>query len=899
MNTKNFLSEDTLENQAIDWLISLGYEYKEGLELSPDHQNQIRKNYKDVVLEESFMKGIKRINNDLTDENILYILNKIRYPELPGLIEVNELIHSWLVNGFKLVLEKDSTQIGKQVKLIDFENIQNNEFLVANQFTVKGIKTRRPDIVLFINGLPLVVIEFKNPANIKTDIWDAFNQLQTYKSDIEQLFYTNSFLIISDGMQARMGSLTANQERFMRWRTIDDETVDPIGEHRDTETLIKGIFDKTRFLDYIKNFIIFEKEKEIVKKIAGYHQFNAVQNALTKIVNESSENGSKKGGVVWHTQGAGKSLEMTCLAGKVIRDQRLKNPTIIIVTDRQDLDGQLFNTFSASGSLLRESPIQIDSKKDLRLQLEKKISGGIIFTTLQKFALEKNEEKFPELSTRHNVIVMCDEAHRSQYGFKGIVDQKTGKIKYGLAKALRDAFPNATFVAFTGTPISQDDKDTQAVFGEYVSVYDIKQAVEDGATVPIYYESRLAKVELNKQIIDEIDTQVDEIFDDTIDDDHSKEKAKSRWAQLETLVGAEPRIKEVAKDLVNHFESRKLTQPGKAMIVCMSREICVKMYNSLIDLKPEWASDDINQGGVKVIMTASASDPAEFQAHHTSKEQKREIEKRFKNPKNSLEVVIVRDMWLTGFDVPCLTTMYIDKPMKGANLAQAIARVNRVFKDKPGGLIVDYIGIAPQLKEALATYSASKGRGAPTIDVEEAYKILMENIQIVKDYLYPVDWTSFRENALNLIPTCMDHILEQEEGKKIFCDTVLKITKAFALCGTLDKSKQHIDEIAFFQAIRAPLIKLDQKGGLGEYRDTDFELQQLVSKALVAGGVTDIFKLAGINNPDISILSDEFLEEIKKMPQKNLAVELLNRLINDEVKSKFRTNIVKQRKFSE
>lgn len=893
------ISEETLENHAIDVFIDCNYEYISGYEIAPGEIKSERKGYKEVFLQERFFEALKTINPDIPDEYFFEILNALKKPKSPNLLKSNQLFHDWICNGYSLTIKNENQKIGKLVKLIDFDNIDNNNFLVVNQFTVEGKKTRRPDLIVFINGIPIVVLEFKNPANVKTDIWEAFNQLQTYKEDIISLFYSNAFLVISDGMQARFGSISSNQERFMRWRTIENEQTDPLGKHRDTETLIRGMFDKKRLLQYLKHFIVFENNKSTTKKIASYHQFNAVQRAQEQIFVASSENGTKKGGVVWHTQGAGKSLEMTCLAGKIMGDQRLKNPTILIVTDRTDLDGQLFATFSASASILNDEPIQIESRKELREELNNKPSGGIIFTTLQKFNLEKGEEKFPELSSRHNIVIMCDEAHRSQYGFKGVVDQKTGKLKYGLAKALRDAFPNATFVAFTGTPLSQDDKDTQAVFGEYVSVYDIQQAVEDGATVPIYYESRLAKINLNEKVIKEIDNEVEEIFNDTIDDLQVKEKAKGRWAQLEKLVGAEPRIKQVAEDLLSHFETRKLTQPGKAMVVCMSREICVKIYKALIDLNPEWGSENINEGKVKVIMTAAPSDPAEYQPHHTSKDDRIQIEKRFKNPADSLEIVIVRDMWLTGFDVPCLTTMYIDKPMKGANLAQAIARVNRVFKDKPGGLIVDYIGIAPQLKEALATYSASKGKGAPTIDVEEAYLILLENIQIAKDYLHLVDWSDFRNEALSLIPICMDHILEQEDGKKIFCDTVLKITKAFALCGTLDKVKELTDEIAFLQAVRAPLVKLDNKGGIGDYRNTDFELQQLVSKALVADNVTDIFKLAGINNPDISILSEEFLNEVKKMPQKNLAIELLNRLINDEVKSKFRTNIVKQRKFSE
>jgi type I restriction enzyme R subunit len=570
-----------------------------------------------------------------------------------------------------------------------------------------------------------------------------------------------------------------------------------------------------------------------------------------------------------------------------------------MVTDRQDLDGQLFGVFNDAGDLLGESPKPAKSIKELKDLLLDRPSGGIIFTTIQKFRPEKGEERFSVLTDRHNVVVMCDEAHRTQYGFKGVIDQKTGQMKYGLARALRDGLPNATFLAFTGTPISQDDRDTQAVFGEYVDIYDIQQAVDDGATVPIYYESRLAKIKLDESKMPLIDDEVEDIFEDGIEDDEQQEKAKSKWSQIEALVGAQPRLEEVAKDLIDHFETRSKTQPGKALIVGMSRDICARLYEELIAIKPEWHDTDHRKGGIKVVMTASAPDAQHLQQHHTSKKQKKDLEKRFKDPSDELKIVIVRDMWLTGFDAPCLTTMYVDKPMKGANLAQAIARVNRVFADKPGGLIVDYIGIAPQLKEALATYSGANGTGRPTIDTSEALRILEEKLMVARDLLHPVDWSDFRKKALQLLPECIDHVLDQEDGRKRYCDAVLAITKSFALCGAMEEAMEYANEVAFHQAIRAPLIKTDKKGGRGDFKDTDFELKQLVSESLVAEGVTDIFKIAGLETPDISILSEEFLKEVQKMPHKNLAVELLNKLINDQVKSKFRTNVVKQRKFSD
>ena len=896
----SLIFEEQVENQGIELFQKLGYQYKNGYEIKPDGKYPERDNIRNVILEGRLRSSLIRINPEISkniiDQNIYSILN----PNLSTLISSNKEIHRWITKGMQVSFLKDGDEVGRQLKIIDFNNIENNDWLVVNQYEVKGInKIRRPDLVIFVNGLPLSVIEFKNPADERADIWSAFNQLQTYKNEISDLFNYNVNLVISDGIEARVGSLTADQERFMRWRTVDGENIDPFGKHRDLETLIKGLFNKETFLQFIKHFCIFEEDKSIIKKIAEYHQYHAVQKSVERIVSSSKPDGNKKGGVVWHTQGAGKSLEMTCLVGKLITEPRLENPTLLVVTDRQDLDGSLFDTFNNAGSLLAESPTKAESRKDLREQLNNKPSGGIIFTTIHKFGLDKGEDKFPTLTNRHNVVVICDEAHRTQYGFKGHIDKKTGEIKYGLAKLMRDALPNATFVAFTGTPISKDDRDTQAVFGNYVSIYDIQQAVEDGATVPIYYESRLAKIRLKENEIPIIDEKVEEIFDDSIDDDREKERAKSRWAQLEAVVGAEPRIKQITKDLLKHFETRTKTQPGKAMIVCMSREICVKFYEALRKLKPELHNDESTKGQMKVVITASASDPKEFQPHHTNRLQKKDLENRFKDPSDPLKIVIVRDMWLTGFDVPCLTTMYVDKPMQGANLAQAIARVNRVFGDKPGGLVVDYIGIAPQLKEALATYAASNGRGQPTINIDVALNLLEEKIRVARDLLHPVDWSDYKKNALKLLPACLDNILKKPDGKRIYCDTVLSITKAFALCGTMEEAMKYSGEVAFHQAIRAPLIKSGSINKSGIYKNVDYELKQLVSESLVGDGVTDIFKITGLESPDISILSDEFLADVKKMPQKNLAVELLQKLMKDEMKTRFKNNIVKQKKFSE
>jgi len=893
------VTEDQVELQSIEWFKDLGYQYVCGYDIAVDGETPERMDYRSVVLKDRLLSALTRINPDIPKSAINTALSQLMNPNIPALMSCNRQVHSWLTKGVKVTYQEGNETVGKQLKVIDFDNPENNDWLVVNQFTIHGQKqNRRPDVLVFLNGLPLSVIELKNAADENADIWAAYNQLQTYKNDIPDLFNCNTCLVISDGIYARLGSLSANEERFMRWRTIDGVEVDPLGQHRELETLIKGLFNKEVFLSYLRYFCIFEDEKTVIKKIAGYHQFHAVQAAVESVVNASGVSGTKKGGVVWHTQGAGKSIEMACLAGRLIAEPRLDNPTLVMVTDRQDLDGQLFGVFAGAGDLLGETPKQANSRAELREHLMNRPSGGIIFTTIQKFGLDADEDKFPVLTDRHNIVVIADEAHRTQYGFKAKIDSESGIIKYGLAKSLRDGLPNATFLAFTGTPISQDDRDTQAVFGEYVSVYDIQQAVEDGATVPIYYESRLAKIDLDQAMLPSVDEEVEDLLDSEIADDREKEKAKSQWSALEAIVGTDTRLQQVAEDLISHYETRCQTQPGKGMVVSMSRDICVRLYDRIVEIRPEWHSDDHMTGAIKVVMTASASDKAYLQPHHTNKAQKKDLEKRFKDPEDPLKIVIVRDMWLTGFDAPCLATMYIDKPMQGANLAQAIARVNRVFKDKPGGLVVDYIGIAPQLKEAMATYSAAKGKGKPTIDSAEALRILKEKMQVARDLLHPVDWSTFRKKALSLIPPCLDHILEQEDGKRRYADTVLQMTKAFALCGTLDEALELSPEVAFHQAVRAPLLKgegADSPPG----KDVNYELQQLLSQAVVGDGVTDIFKMAGLESPDISILSEEFLADVMQMPHKNLAVELLQRLIKDEVKSKFKTNVVKQRKFSD
>ncbi len=897
----SFLNEEDLENISIEWFKEIGYAYAHGPDIAPDGSTPERDDLRQVYLIDRLRTALIRLNPEVPNKTIESAILQITNPSIPGLVSCNRQLHQWITMGFLVSYLNGDEEKNIRLKIIDFEEPSENDFLVVNQLKVAGPKYNRiPDIVAYINGIPIAVIELKNPADENTDIWDAYNQLQTYKDNIPDLFSSNILLVISDGTYAKVGSLSANEERFQRWRVIEKEQdLDPLGNFRELETLVRGLFDQKRLLDFIRSFCLFEEDGEIIKKIAAYHQFYAVNNAIERVVEASSSGGDRRGGVVWHTQGAGKSIEMACLAGKLLTDERLQNPTLIFVTDRNDLDGQLFGVFAGSGGLLGESPKQAETKDDLRKLLEDIPSGGIIFTTIQKFAKKKEEHKFPQLTSRENIIVICDEAHRSQYGFKARIDSKTGEIKYGLARGLRDALPNATFLAFTGTPISFADKNTQSVFGHYISIYDIQQAVEDKATVPIYYESRQAKLELKKDAIPIIDSREEEIFasEDELPENYKK---KSKWAALEKLVGSPPRLKQIAQDLVKHYEKRCEIQPGKALVVGMSREICASLYKEIIAIKPEWEDSSHMRGSIKVVMTAKASDKFELQKHNTNKQQRDDLAKRFKDPNDPLKIVLVRNMWLTGFDAPCLATMYIDKPMKGANLAQAIARVNRVFKDKPGGLIVDYIGFSPQLKEALATYTGDRGRGEPALDIEEALLILKEQIQIAHDLLFPVEWENFSEKgkAFELIPNCLEKILSIENGKQRFCDAVLRMTKAFSLCSSTDEANQFSEKVAFLNAVRAPLIKDSRSGGTPT-EGVDYKLQQLLSESLVAQGVTDIFKVAGLKNPDISILSNAFLEEVYKIPQKNLAVELLEKLIKDEVKSKFRTNLVKQKRFSE
>lgn len=902
------LNEDQLESLCIDWLKELGWGYRLGYEIAPDSDNPMRKNYQEVVLEEKLLESLEKINPSIPKDILEEVARRVSRSESPILEVNNRQFQHYINNGVSVDYDKDGRSAGDFVKIIDFENIENNDFLVVNQFTISGRNgNRRPDIIAFINGLPVAVIELKNVADENADIWKAYTQIGTYKEELPDLFAYNLACIISDGYNARIGSITAGKERYGYWRTIKHEKDQPKFEF-ELETLTKGFFNRELLLDYLRYFVIFEEDgKSIIKKIAGYHQFHAVREAINSTIAATQDVKDGKCGVVWHTQGSGKSISMTCYAAKLMNHERMNNPTIVVVTDRNDLDGQLYQTFCKAKDILRESPQQAESREELRKLLNRP-SGGIIFTTIQKFSLMEGEEAYPALTDRSNVVVISDEAHRSQYGLKAKIRQKDGKIIYGYAKHLRDALPNAGFIGFTGTPVSKEERDTVAVFGDYISVYDIEQAVKDGATVPIYYESRLA--ELHQAVDDElIDEEIEEIIDhaDHADDVYANEQ-KIKWAALEKLVTSESRVKKVAQDLVEHWENRVNSIDGKAMIVCISREACVQMYEALIALRPEWAGTtdsngrpSIDDGVVRVVMTGSASDKKKLRTHVYDKRGRKNLENRCKDDKDPLKIVIVRDMWLTGFDAPAMHTMYIDKPMKGHNLMQAIARVNRVFKDKPGGLVVDYLGITNELKEALKTYTESQGRGKPTIDVYEALNVLLGKVDYARDMLKGVDYSNFQDpkKLFSIIAEACDHILGIEDGSKTFCDITLEITKANALCGTLPEAKELREEIAFFQAIKSALTKKDNSDKKLSDEEVQNAMRQVISKALVSDKIVDIFQAAGLKNPDISILSDGFLEEVKNMKQKNLAVEMLSRLLKGEVKTRTATNLIQAKKYSE
>lgn len=926
------ISEDAVEQAMLEWLAGLGWATAHGPDISPPDARTPgpeRASYREVVLAGRLRDAIARLNPHVPLGARDDALRRVLSPNVPGLVNANRQLHRWMVDGVPVEFQKDGETRGDRVRLLNFADVAANDWLAVNQFSVQGPKqTRRPDVLLFVNGLPLVLFELKNPGDEDADIWAAWNQLQTYQQDIPDLFHANVLQVISDGIQARMGSLTSDRERFMAWRTIDGVTTDPLGAMRELETLVLGLCQRELLLEYLRHFVLFEDDGRLVKKVAGYHQFHAVRAVVQSVLTASAPGGTRKGGVVWHTQGAGKSIEMTCLAGALMAHPGMGNPTLVVVTDRNDLDNQLFGVFAAASEMLRETPAQADTRPELRRLLANRPSGGIIFTTIQKFTPGEDEDTFPVLSDRRNIVVICDEAHRTQYGFearlvngKGLGKgtpaepaandsralqvaepraeyQAASAVRYGYAQHLRDALPGATFVAFTGTPVSLSDRDTRAVFGDYVHIYDIEQAVRDGATVPIYYESRLARLELKEADVSQLDSEVDELTEDE-EGDAAKVARLRRWAALEQLVGAPPRIQKVAADIVAHFENRLTAMDGKAMVVAMSRDICVHLYNAIVALRPDWHSDDPMQGAIKVVMTGSASDKALLKPHIYPKDVRKRLETRFKNPADPFKLVIVRDMWLTGFDAPCLHTMYVDKPMRGHNLMQAIARVNRVFKDKPGGLVVDYIGIANELKAALADYTQAHGRGKPTIDAHEALAVLQEQMDVLHDMLHGVDYADFRSKAWQLLPAVANHVLGLDDGKKRFADTVLAAGKAFALCCTLDEALAYRDELAFQQAVKAALTKHAGTDKKLTDEQKEHALRQIISRAVVSDEVIDIFSAAGLKRPDIGVLSDEFLEDVRHMKERNLAVELLERLLKGEIKSRFKTNVVQSAKFSE
>lgn len=868
----------------------MGYSILNGPDIAPGELFAERASYSDVLLEKRIKSALASINPSIPQDAIEDAYRKLSRTihESPLLAVNNHSFHKMLTDGIDVEYKNSEGRIvGDKVWLIDFKNLDNNDWLAVNQFTViEGQNNRRPDVVVFINGMPLGVIELKNPADENATTKDAFNQFQTYKNEIPSLFPYNEILVVSDGIEARAGTLTADWEWFLPWRTIEGEDVAPKGLP-ELEVLIKGIFDKERFLDLIRYFIVFEVDgSEIAKKMAVYHQFHAVNKAIECTVKAASPAGDKRVGVVWHTQGSGKSLTMAFYAGKIIQHQEMQNPTLVIITDRNDLDDQLFGTFSNCRDLIRQTPVQAESRDDLQ-KLLRVASGGVVFTTIQKFFPEKGED-YPKLSDRRNIIVIADEAHRSQYDF---ID--------GFARHMRDALPNASFIGFTGTPIELADKSTPAVFGNYISVYDIQRAVEDGATVRIYYEARLAKLELKQEERPKIDPEFEEVTEG--EEQTTKERLKRKWAQLEAMVGTEKRIGLVAKDIVDHFENRLEAIDGKGMIVCMSRRICVDLYNALIKLRPEWHSGDDDKGFLKVVMTGSASDPVEWQQHIRNKNRREALANNFKKPEHAFKLVIVRDMWLTGFDVPSLHTMYVDKPMRGHGLMQAIARVNRVFKDKPGGLVVDYLGIADELKKALSDYT-ERDRDITGIPQEEAVAVMLEKYEIVSSMLHDFDYSKFFRGTpsekITIIKEAMEHILSLEDGKARFMQAVTELSRAFALSVPHEKALEIRDNVGFFQTVRASLAKNTTGEGRGQDM-LDSAIKQIVSKAVASEGVIDIFASAGLKKPDISILSDEFLEEVRHMPQRNLALETLKKLLNDEIKARSRRYLVQSRSFAE
>ncbi len=916
------LYESEVEEWVVELLQEQGYTY-----LSPEEQKRERGDFSEVVFRERLRDAVIRLNPDIPESELEYALREVLGLSSQSMVENNAIFHEYLIEGVPVEYQKESNTVGGKVMLVDFENPLNNDLIVCNQYTVidNSSKTEiRPDVVLLINGLPLVVIELKNPTDKKATIERAYTQLDNYKEAAPSLFYYNGVLVASDGLDARAGSLTAGMDRFMAWKTVDgvreDKSTTP-----QVETLIKGMLRPDVLLDLIRQFTVFEKLRtDTSKKIAAYHQYHAVCRAVEETIRATAAGVSKTGkeahadlnspmadaqsagdrkvGVVWHTQGSGKSLSMVFYAGRLMSDERMKNPTLLVLTDRNDLDDQLFGAFAASRQLLGEEPVQVQSRDHLK-ELLQTSGGGIVFTTIQKFSPEEDREQFDLLSERENIVVIADEAHRSQYGFKAITKIKDNQVfvGYGFAKYLRDALPNASFIGFTGTPIEKEDISTRAIFGNYIDTYDIQQSVEDGATIPIFYASRLAHVHLKPEEMQKLDDEVEKITEDQ--EFTATEKAKAKWAQIEAIVGNEKRLKLVAQDIVKHFEERQETLEGKGIIVAMSRRVAVALYDEITNLRRHWHDTNLEKGQIKVIMTSNSSDPSSYQPHRTTKKQKKELGDRFKDPTDFLKLVIVRDMWLTGFDAPSLHTMYIDKPMRGHNLMQAIARVNRVYKDKSGGLVVDYIGIAHDLKQALAVYTDSGGRGEPVLEQETAIATMMEKYEIVVQLFNGFDYKRYfaadTRGKLTIILEAQEHILGLKDGKKRYIEHVSVLAKTFALSVPSDKASGIREELGFFEAVKARLIKLEASDSSKSDAEIETAIKQIVDKAIVTDEVIDIFDAAGIKKPDISILSDEFLEEVRGMKHKNLALELLKKILNDEIRARSKKNFIQSRKLSE
>ncbi len=904
-------TESVVEQAALAWFKSARWSVKNGVEIAPGEPAAERDDYSQVVLARRLRDALARLNPTLPAEALEDAFRKLTRPEGPELIARTRALHRLLVDGVTVEYRAADGDIrGAQARVIVFDDVDANDWLAVNQFSVVENKhSRRPDVVLFVNGLPLAVLELKNAADENATLWTAFQQLQTYKAEVASLFANNALLVISDGVEARAGTLTAGREWFKPWRTIAGERLaDP--HLPELQVVIEGLFAPRRFLDLVRDFIVFEDDGggRVAKKMAGYHQFHAVQVAVGETlraaellrtvdrVADAGERyeasggklGDRRVGVVWHTQGSGKSLTMAFYAGRIIREPAMENPTVVVLTDRNDLDDQLFGTFSRCKDLLRQPPVQAESRAHLR-ELLTVAAGGVVFTTIHKFFPEEKGDRHPTLSERRNIVVIADEAHRSQYDF---ID--------GYARHMRDALPHASFIGFTGTPIELQDANTRAVFGDYISVYDIQRAVQDGATVPIYYESRLAKLALDEAERPKIDPEFEEATEG--EEVERKEKLKTRWAQLEAVVGAEKRLAIVARDIVDHFEKRHEAMDGKAMIVCMSRRICVELYREIVKLRPQWESAEDERGAIKVVMTGSASDPADWQPHIRNKPRREALANRFRNASDPLRVVLVRDMWLTGFDAPSLHTMYVDKPMRGHGLMQAIARVNRVFKDKPGGLVVDYLGLAQELKAALATYTESGGTGRTALDQDEAVAVMLEKYEVCAGLFHGFDWrkwtTGTPQERLGLLPPAQEHILKQDDGKERCVRAVRELSQAFALAVPHAEALGIRDDVAFFQAVQAVLAKR-APGDARPEEELDHAVRQIISRAVAPEGVVDIFAAAGLAKPDISILSEQFLAEVRGMPHRNLAVELLQKLLKGELNTRRRKNVVQARSFAE